>query len=60
MTCQRTVEEARRCYTEIAANFSFHNIRSPYLESFLFPPQFNTADPDVQYFPYSVKDYPLS
>jgi hypothetical protein len=45
---RRTVEEARRFYTETAANFMFHNMSSPYLERLFFPPQHNTADPDVQ------------
>lgn len=50
VTGQRSVEEARCFYAETAANFLFHNISSPYLEGLLFPPQYNTADPDVRYF----------
>lgn len=50
VTCTRTVEEARKCYTEIAKNYLLNGISSPYLEQLLFPPQHNTADPDVRYF----------
>jgi hypothetical protein len=50
VNCMRTVAEAREFYAVTAANFIFHNISSPYLERFLFPPQFNTADPDVRIF----------
>jgi hypothetical protein len=47
---KRTVAEAKRCYTEIAANFLLHNISSPYIESLMFPPQYHTADPGIRYF----------
>jgi hypothetical protein len=60
VTCQRTVEEARKFYTVTAINLLYRNISSPYVEKLLFPQQFNTADPDVQYFPYNIKNYPLS
>lgn len=48
VTGKRTVEEARRFYTETVANSLFYNISSSYMERLLFPPQYNTADPDVQ------------
>jgi hypothetical protein len=48
VTGKRTVEEARRFYSDTASNFLFHGVSSPYLEGLLFPPQYKTADPDVQ------------
>lgn len=60
VTGKRTVEEARNCYAEIASNLLYHNISSSYVEGLLFPQQYNTADPDVQYFPYDIKNWALS
>ncbi len=50
VTRKRTVEDARLFYAETAKNYKFHNISTPYTERFLFPPQTNTADPDISYF----------
>lgn len=45
-----TVEEARRFATETAYNFIHNKVSSTYLEGFIFQPQYNTADPDIQIF----------
>lgn len=50
VTCKRTVEDARRAAVEIEKAFRLHGQYSPYTTGFLFPKQFNTADPDIAAF----------
>ena len=47
---KKSVDEARLFYSDTIEKFIKHNEKSPYLERFLFPKQFNTADPDISYF----------
>lgn len=43
----RSIQEARYFYAVTAANFLFHNIKSPYLEKLLFPQQYKTSIPST-------------
>jgi hypothetical protein len=47
---KRSVAEAKKFYAETMANFLLRNQSSPYLEKFLFPQQYYTADPGISYF----------
>jgi hypothetical protein len=50
VTGRRSVEDARRFASEIEKGLRLMGQSSPYFESFLFPKQSQTADPDVRYF----------
>lgn len=50
VTGKRSVEDAKVFYAQTAEEFKKYNKTSPYTQGFLFPKQFNTADPENIYF----------
>ncbi|MFB7157235.1 hypothetical protein [Lysinibacillus sp. NPDC056232] len=50
VTGKRSVEDARRAAVEIEKAFRLNGQFSSYTTGFLFPKQYNTADPDISFF----------
>lgn len=50
VTGKRSAENAKKFYAQTAEQFIKFKKTSPYLQGFLFPKQYNTADPDTIYF----------